>query len=616
MPFAGPNDPKLPSNVQKLTEPQRQKWVSTFNGFLKNCMDPKTGGGAGALKKCEETAFKVANGTIKKEVGVVENKETTADKGHPDETGRGPVPVVIVDQNAPQGPFAGAQSFEELEEWRKAQDQAGAVHETTWETKILMENVMDSDDDLAGKPGKIKKIASGFQKRVAEILSDMSKAVEPNAEKQETKTEDGVKFKASDYAVVPDSDKPSTWKLRLAEKSSGNFTVRQVAAAITAMQPGGFRGQRVQLTGDQKKQAVSRIGTAIGKSDGNDDQKENLRRRLNAVKDVKDAAMFVISKDKDGAMRWIGIPSNKWRDRDNPQQIIEEAAHKDFIEYLDESKDYPVLLSWHTPGTRIGVADFADYSNGFLIMGGPIDKEKYAEAEKLAEKCQHEDIGMSHGFVYTYSDKEQEIIGHYRTWEVSHLPIDKAANVWTAMDILKKEVKQMFDPEKRKYIVGLHGEEVAVALESKVTDLEKDLTSLGIESKDLGLPGSEAVSTETVVQDTVKALVESDGFKAMITAISSLTDGVKELKETTIPGLGTRLDAMEAVAKATAEKAGKTVDEIIADAFKAQSAGFQASEKGDPPTVAEKTEEEATSVKAPVNEDMLAGFFKPSAPAQ
>ncbi|MBU1067173.1 hypothetical protein KKE60_05270, partial [Patescibacteria group bacterium] len=423
MPYTGPDDPNLPSNVRNRPRPERVKWISIYDKTYTNCRNPNIGA-AGSVESCEKIAFRIANGSIKKEVGIVESKkaEETTEKDVVMERSSGPIPVVVVEEPKDYRPFSGAESFEELEEWRQARDQQSAVDQTSYETRALIENVMDSEADLATKPGKIRQIASGFQQRVANILTSMGKAIEPEADKQVTKTEEGIEFKASDYAVVPDPEKPSTWKLRLAEKRSGDFTVVQVARAITAMQPSGFRGQRVQFTGDQKKQAVSRINSAINKTSGSDDQKENLRRRLNAVKAMKDSPMFQILKDKEGNMRWLGIPSNKWRDRDNPPQIIEEAAHKEFTEYLDNTKEYPVLLSWHTPGTRIGVADFADYSNGFLIMGGPIDKDKYAEAEKLAEKCQKEDIGMSHGFVYSYSDKEQEIIGKYRTWEVSHLP--------------------------------------------------------------------------------------------------------------------------------------------------------------------------------------------------
>lgn len=102
-------------------------------------------------------------------------------------------------------------------------------------------------------------------------------------EKAMTKTDGGVSYSAGDYADVEDPEKPSTWKLRLAEGKSGNYTVAQVGRAITALQPGGFRGNRVEI-GTSKDEVVKKINAAIGKTDGDTAQKKNLRERLDAVK--------------------------------------------------------------------------------------------------------------------------------------------------------------------------------------------------------------------------------------------------------------------------------------------------------------------------------------------
>jgi len=63
---------------------------------------------------------------------------------------------------------------------------------------------------------------------------------------QKYKTEDGKKFPASDYAYVPDPDKPSTWKLRLTSKPGGPPDPRIVGMAIAALGE-GFRGRKVQI---------------------------------------------------------------------------------------------------------------------------------------------------------------------------------------------------------------------------------------------------------------------------------------------------------------------------------------------------------------------------------
>lgn len=62
-----------------------------------------------------------------------------------------------------------------------------------------------------------------------------------------TKREAGEDFPAEAFAYVPDSSKPSTWKLRLWESLSRKETRSQVGRAVAAFSPGGFRGERVQI---------------------------------------------------------------------------------------------------------------------------------------------------------------------------------------------------------------------------------------------------------------------------------------------------------------------------------------------------------------------------------
>lgn len=59
MPYSGPDDPDLPSNVEELPIKKRKKWVATWNSVYKTCMDDD-----GKKKDCEGKAFRIANGTI------------------------------------------------------------------------------------------------------------------------------------------------------------------------------------------------------------------------------------------------------------------------------------------------------------------------------------------------------------------------------------------------------------------------------------------------------------------------------------------------------------------------------------------------------------------------
>ncbi len=401
-------------------------------------------------------------------------------------------------------------------------------------------------------------------------------------EKAETKTEGGVEYAASDFAVVPDAAKPSTWKLRLAAGSSGGITVAQVARAITAMQPGGFRGNPVELTADQKSQAVGRIGTAIGKTGGTDDQKQNLRDRLDKVKEGstiertlqalrkalpaplrallgEEAAKHVVEqtdpststlrvfKDANGDTRFIAWASNKWRDRDNPPEIISEAAHKEYVAYLDGGGTYPDMWLWHTPGTKWGSVDWADYADGFLVVSGTVDKGKEALAETLARDA---NLGVSHGFTAAYSDGDDGIIGRYRTFEVSPLPPGQAANPWTSLEMIKKEGDMGFTDTKRQWLVEHLGEAVVAQLEDGTKDMATVLTAAGVEFKDIpadGGPEADPTPAEAAAPDPaaafVKALTESDTWKALQEGVAGLTTKATATDEA-LAALVTRVDAI------------------------------------------------------------------------
>ena len=62
-----------------------------------------------------------------------------------------------------------------------------------------------------------------------------------------TKREDGEDYPAEAFAYVPDTESPSTWKLRLWDSLSERETAAQVGRAVAALGPGGFRGNRVEI---------------------------------------------------------------------------------------------------------------------------------------------------------------------------------------------------------------------------------------------------------------------------------------------------------------------------------------------------------------------------------
>lgn len=208
-------------------------------------------------------------------------------------------------------------------------------------------------------------------------------------------------------------------------------------------------------------------------------------------------AAFGVYKGVDGENYWLGIVSNNFKDRDG--EIITESAHVEYMAYLDANPGKaPELWTWHTPGTgRKARATFWDYADGFTVFGGALTK---AEASAYTPG---EVLGMSHGFSGT---KQGSLIVRYRDFEVSELPIDKAANPWTDFATIVKEVSTMaFDADKRSYLVKRHGEDYVVALESQLEQTAKVLKDAGVEYKELSEVKVEAV---TPVSPVVAAVVE------------------------------------------------------------------------------------------------------------
>lgn len=132
---------------------------------------------------------------------------------------------------------------------------------------------MPNTEELQGKYAEIiqevgKRNASldaARIKKIVELCQELLSSEEPKEDKVKKavkeadttliwlkeqaamKTEDGQKFPAAAYAYVPDSEKPSEWKLRLWEDPTKKVTRKQLGAAAAALSPGGFRGQKVAI---------------------------------------------------------------------------------------------------------------------------------------------------------------------------------------------------------------------------------------------------------------------------------------------------------------------------------------------------------------------------------
>ena len=412
-----------------------------------------------------------------------------------------------------------AESWDEIEDALDAEATAKAVADTLSLYRGMVDAILRNPDTSSEeKAARLQAATVELADRLAEpeqaakAVGILGRLAERVGLKQDepTKTEGGVRYRASDYADVPDPEKPSTWKLRLAEGRSGRFTVAQVARAITALQPGGFRGNPVEL-GTPRTRVIARISRAIGQIEGaSDAQKARLRERLAAVK-AAGAGAFRVYKGADGRYRWLAVYSNALRDREG--DVIPEAEHKAFVAWADATGNYPELWLWHTPGTRLGQADVLDVADGFALAGGYFDADKEGAARALARLAP--DLGVSHGFTFEERTPNGELLG-YRTREISPLPRERAANLYTGL-LIQEEIMSLSD-EKRQFLADVMGPDAVRALEEGLAQAKAAAEDAGLAFKDvlegLDLPAVKAEGEgagEGAADDTSAAASDSAG---------------------------------------------------------------------------------------------------------
>ena len=453
---------------------------------------------------------------------------------------------------SPFNSFGGAQSFADIDSFQEADEAEQHVSTLQWQLERITANIFnDPDLTMQQKAQAVKSAVAEFEDRIdepettKEIDLSTASAAELEAHRAQahtskvTKREAGADFKASDFASVGDATKPTTWKLRLAQERSGNFTVGQVGRAITAMQPSGFRGQRVDLTAP-KDQVVSKIRRAISRTGGTDEQKANLRERLNAVKDISfgrtEAGGSFSLKEVDGELWWIGVYSNAFIDRDD--ETLSEASHKEFIDHCEKTQRWPVLQLWHTDGAEIGETKSIGYADRFTVAMGTINKGREEVARRLEKSGP---LAMSHGFAYDPNDRDADgVFKRYRTHEISVLPAGMAANELTGWSLNTEEI-QMFEGKQRDFFVAALGEDETKTLEAQLAKASEAAEADGMVFKDI----LTAVVDAPAPEPKPEPKADPEGAKADATVAAGMPEGVVELIEKVNDGFATVIKTLE-----------------------------------------------------------------------
>lgn len=359
------------------------------------------------------------------------------------------------------------------------------------------------------------------------MLKELANKALNLVKQKDCKTEGGVCYPASDYAVVPDKASVSTWKLRLSQGRPGNITVSQLGRAAAAFSSGGFRGKQVQLSAQEKSRAKARIRREYRKLGV---ATENIPAS------VKEKTFDVWLDKETNQYRWFAIYSNNYRDNDNPPEIISEASHRSFVKGVETGVyPYPELWGWHVPGSRIGVADIVHFSDeGFAWASGTIDEGKEHIAKGLSEY--DGDQLVSHGMPKPFVKRDpgdKSIIIQHITREISPLPSMAAANKLTGFELLSKEESMTVIPEhKLEYLktVGYTDEElesIQAGVKEKATKAEEEK----LEFKEEDTPTQEAPKKEEgeLTLESFAALLEA-GLKPIAERINAQETRLKELE--------------------------------------------------------------------------------------
>lgn len=299
-------------------------------------------------------------------------------------------------------------------------------------------------------------------------------------------------------------------------------TIDDKAAAIAA-EAGVFQQMMAALsngvTDALKALGFSKAGARHSKTDNEAIQSvHDMAVKLGAMCEAGKSA-FGVFKGLDGNYYGLGVVTNCYEDLEG--EIIRDAAHKEFVAYLDANPTQaPELWTWHTPGTaRKSRAIWWDYTdNGFFWRLYPLTPAE-AKALEPITPC-----AMSHQF---NGIKEGNEWAYYRTFEDSVLPVGAEANPYTSFDVVAKEYLTMgFTPDKRAFLEQIHGPEQTKELEQREDKARKALDAMGAKRKE-----NEATPAPDTATTTTPVVHVGDATPTVEQSLATLTTSMIALTE-------------------------------------------------------------------------------------
>lgn len=459
----------------------------------------------------------------------------------------------------------GVTSFADLAAVEATEEATDEVHELASQFQGIVNNIM-ADPMLDDKAGAVKNVAAEFATLVDQAMSGAEESkeneeavtAEPSIVKATWTTKRINDFPDSSFLYVEDGQKDNSGKTLPRSKrhfpvkdENGKVDLPHLRNAIARIPQSNAPGLSAEKKAALQEQARKMLANANKESGW-------LSEALSAVGEFfglkpKEAPAPSPAPDpglmlwkEGGRYRWLAVFSNKYRDDDNPPEILASAAHKEFVGAVESGAwPYPELRHFHVKGTKWGSADWLHYdeATGFNLASGWVDAGHEKEAEALAALIDSgEVIRVSHGMPTKEIQRDPAdptVITRYRSIEISDLPGWAAANRLTGFEI--KEGDMPIPDVKKDYLkkAGLSDEEIArieADLEGKAKEAEH------LESKD-ATPPAEAAPVEPpapeapapapdapITREEIVAAIQA-AVGPLAVDLAELQAGLKEAKE-------------------------------------------------------------------------------------
>jgi len=399
MPFNGIDDPALPENIREMGASQRRIFVSAFNSVLQDC--------DGDFDDCESDAFAVAQSAVSKMILKDEAKRFSAD--------------AVVMASFGGDPFLHEAMFQleiDMIEFLNPNDwhitlayfpSGGEVMLNDLFTEPIVANIIGitTFDDGQDQSVPVVFIVERTDQLVAIHEEIIRRAVANGIEISEFSLDDWTPHITIGFdliaARIEDFEPFSISTTRVAHESYHDIGIKTSAASVPGL--------------------ISKLFKALVPK----------KKKI----EFKDLSGFKLIGD-DG--HWVAWYTNAYVDRER-EYFPRKAISKD-IDHMNSTGQYPELWFYHIPGTRFGEVKATALIGRFAVAVGSLDKTPAAKAfSQFAEENQYR---MSHGFHYSEEALVDGVYNDYRTFELSVLPSDVAANQMTAFLPLTEE-KEMAD---------------------------------------------------------------------------------------------------------------------------------------------------------------------------